>query len=227
MYVKFSFKKFIFKGYFMGKRLFDIAISLAVLIIFSPLFLLLAILIKKDSEGPVFYRQIRIGKDEKPFRIFKFRTMVNNAEKSGVTSTKSDDVRITRMGKFIRKYNLDELAQFINVLRGEMSIVGPRPEIPYFVDMFTEEEKKLILSVKPGITDWACIWNPDESKLLAGSDDPDRYYLEKIRPEKIRLQLKYVKEYSFWIDFKIMLMTLKVHLFVPIIEALRKKRDKG
>jgi len=204
----------------MGKRFFDFIISLIVLIIFGPLFLILGILIKKDSKGPVFYRQVRIGKGGKPFRIFKFRTMVNNADKSGVTSTKEDDVRITKMGKFIRKYNLDELAQFINVLRGEMSIVGPRPEIPYYVNMFTEEEK-VILSVKPGITDWACIWNPDEGKLLAGSDDPDRDYLEEIRPEKIRLQLRYVKEHSFWIDLKIMLMTLKVHLFEPIIRSLK------
>ena len=209
----------------MIKRFFDLVISLIMLIIFSPFFLILAVLIRKDSEGPVFYRQVRIGKDGKPFMIFKFRTMVNNADKSGVTSTKEDDVRITKMGRFIRKYNLDELAQFINALKGEMSIVGPRPEIPYFVDMFTEEEKKVILSVKPGITDWACIWNPDEGKLLAGSDDPDRDYLEKIRPEKIRLQLKYVKEHSFWIDFKIMLLTLKVHLFTPIIETLRRKHE--
>jgi lipopolysaccharide/colanic/teichoic acid biosynthesis glycosyltransferase len=210
----------------MWKRFSDFIISLIVLIIFSPLFLILGILIKKDTEGPVFYRQVRIGKNGKPFRIFKFRTMVNNADKSGVTSTKDDDVRITKMGKFIRKYNLDELAQFINVLKGEMSIVGPRPEIPYYVNMFTEEEK-IILSVRPGITDWACIWNPDEGKLLAGSDDPDRDYLEKIRPEKIRLQLKYVKEHSLWIDFKIMLMTLKVHLFKPIAETLKRKYSKG
>lgn len=208
----------------MWKRFFDLVISIIFLIIFSPLFLILGILIKRDSKGPVFYRQVRIGKNGKPFRIFKFRTMVNNADKSGVTSTKEDDVRIAKMGKFIRRYNLDELAQFINVLKGEMSIVGPRPEIPYYVNMFTDEEK-IILAVKPGITDWACIWNPDESKLLAGSDDPDRDYLEKIRPEKIRLQLKYVKEYSFWIDLKIMLLTLKVHLFVPIIEKLRRKRE--
>ena len=205
----------------MWKRFFDFIISLIILTIFSPLFFISGILIKEDSEGPVFYRQLRIGKDGKPFRIFKFRTMVDNANKNGVTSTKDDDVRITKVGKFIRKYNLDELAQFINVLRGEMSIVGPRPEIPYYVNMFTEKEK-IILSVKPGITDWACIWNPDESQLLAGSDDPDRDYLEKIRPEKIRLQLKYVREHSFLIDFKIMLMTLKVHLFEPIIRGLKK-----
>jgi len=208
----------------MWKRFFDLVISLIVLIVFSPLFLILGILIKKDSEGPVFYQQVRIGKNGKPFRVFKLRTMVNAADKSRVTSTKDDDLRITKVGKFIRKYNLDELAQFINVLRGEMSIVGPRPEIPYYVNMFTEEEK-IILSVKPGITDWACIWNPDEAKLLAGSDDPDRDYLEKIRPEKIKLQLKYVNEYSFWIDFKIMLMTLKVHLFEPIVETLKRKRE--
>ena len=224
MYIKFHIKNLL-KGYFMRKRFFDFIISLIVLIIFGPLFLILAILIKKDSEGPVFYRQVRIGKNGKPFRIFKFRTLVNNADKSGVTSTKEDDVRITKVGRFIRKYNLDELAQFINVLKGEMSIVGPRPEIPYYVNMFTEEEK-VILSVKPGITDWACIWNPDEGKLLAGSEDPDRDYLEKIRPEKIRLQLKYIEKHSFWIDFKIMLMTLKVHLFKPIIETLKRKYNK-
>jgi len=206
------------------KRIFDFTVSLISLTILIPLFIIVTVLIKKDSKGPVFYRQERIGKDGKPFKIFKFRTMVNNAEKSGVTSTKEDDARITKMGKFIRKYNLDELAQFINVLKGEMSIVGPRPEIPYYVNMLTEEEE-IILSVKPGITDWACIWNPDEAKLLAGSDDPDRDYLEKIRPEKIRLQLKYVREHSLWIDFKIMLMTLKVHLFVPIIETLKRKHE--
>ena len=210
----------------MYKRFFDFMTSLIVLIVFSPLFLILGILIRKDSEGPVFYRQVRIGKDGKPFRIFKFRTMVDNADKNGVTSTKEDDVRITKMGRFIRKYNLDELAQFINVLRGEMSIVGPRPEIPYYVNMFTDEEK-IILSVKPGITDWACIWNPDQDILLRKSDDPNRDYFEKIRPEKIRLQLKYVTEYSFLVDFKIMLMTIKVHFFKPIIKSLKRNYDKG
>lgn len=205
----------------MWKRFFDFIISLVVLIIFIPLFLTLGILVKMNSEGPVFHRQIRIGKDRKPFRIFKFRTMVNNADNIGPFSTKDDDVRITKLGRFIRKYNLDELAQFINVLKGEMSIVGPRPEVPFCVDMFTEKEKK-ILTVKPGITDWACIWNPDEGKLLAGSDDPDRYYIEKIRPEKIRLQLKYIDNHSFWIDLKILFKTLEVHLIKPIIDTLKK-----
>lgn len=209
----------------MGKRFFDFIIALIALIIFGPLFLILGILIKKDSEGPVFYRQVRIGKDGRSFKIFKFRTMVNNAEKSRVYSSKEDDARITKVGRIIRKYNLDELAQFINVLRGEMSIVGPRPEVPYFVNMFTEEEK-IILSVKPGITDWACIWNPDQDNLLRKSDDLNRDYFEKIRPEKVRLQLKYVREHSFWIDFKIMLMTIKVHFFMPIIKSLKRNYNK-
>ena len=210
----------------MGKSFFDFIIALIALFIFSPLFLILGILIKKDSEGCVFYRQIRIGKDGKPFRIFKFRTMVNNAEKSKVYASKEDDVRITKVGRIIRKYNLDELAQFINVLRGEMSIVGPRPEVPYYVNMFTDEEK-IILSVKPGITDWACIWNPDQDNLLRKSNDLNRDYFEKIRPEKIRLQLKYVREHSFWIDFKIMFLTLKVHLFMPILKSLKRNYNKG
>ncbi len=201
------------------KRCFDLIVSLIVLIVFGPFFLILAILIKKDSKGPVFYRQVRIGKDGEPFKIYKFRTMFKDADKSGVTSTKSDDMRITKIGRFIRNYNLDELAQFINVLKGEMSIVGPRPEIPYYVDKFTEEEK-IILSVKPGITDWACIWNPDEGKLLAGSDDPDRDYFEKIRPEKIRLQLKYIREHSFLTDLKIIFITLKILLFGTDIRSL-------
>jgi lipopolysaccharide/colanic/teichoic acid biosynthesis glycosyltransferase len=151
---------------------------------------------------------VRIGRFGKPFRIFKFRTMVVNAEKLGGPSTAGDDPRITEVGKFIRKYKFDELPQLMNVLKGEMSIVGPRPEVKMYVDMFTEEEKS-ILSVRPGITDWASIWNPDEGAILAGSPDPEKTYMEKIRPEKIRLQLKYVEEKSLWVDFKIIVRTLE------------------
>ena len=133
--------------------------------------------------------------------------MVLNAEKLGGPSTADDDPRITRVGKFVRKFKLDELPQLINVLKGEMSIVGPRPEVQMYVDMFTEEEKA-ILSVRPGITDWASIWNPDEGAILAGSSDPEKTYMEKIRPEKIRLQLKYVMERSFWNDLKIIAQTV-------------------
>jgi len=134
--------------------------------------------------------------------------MVIDAEKLGASSTSDDDPRITRIGKFLRKYKLDELPQLINVLLGDMSLVGPRPEVRKFTDLYTEEEKA-ILTVRPGITDWASIWNPDEGAILAGSADPDQDYLEKIRPEKIRLQLKYVRERTFWTDIKIILLTLK------------------
>jgi lipopolysaccharide/colanic/teichoic acid biosynthesis glycosyltransferase len=167
----------------------------------------IAILIKKEDGGPVFYRGVRVGRFGKLFRIFKFRTMVLNAEKLGGPSTADDDPRITKMGEFIRKFKLDELPQLMNVLKGEMSIVGPRPEVQMYVDMFTDEEKA-ILSVRPGITDWASIWNPDEGAILAGSPDPEKTYMERIRPEKIRLQLKYVKERSFWNDLKIIAQTI-------------------
>jgi len=191
----------------MLKRVFDFLSSLVGLILVSPILLTVAILIKREDGGPVFYRGVRVGRFGKPFRIFKFRTMVLNAEKLGGPSTADDDPRITRVGKFIRKLKLDELPQLINVLKGEMSAVGPRPEVQMYVDMFTEEEKA-ILSVRPGITDWASIWNPDEGAILAGSSEPEKTYMEKIRPEKIRLQLKYVRERSFWNDLKIIAQTI-------------------
>ena len=191
----------------MLKHLFDIVFSLIGLLVFSPLMATIVILIKKDG-GPAFYRGVRIGRYGKPFRIYKFRTMVVNAEKLGGPSTADDDPRITKIGKFLRKYKLDELPQLINVLKGEMSFVGPRPEVQHYVDMFTEEEKA-ILSVRPGITDWASLWNPDEGAILKGSKDPEKAYMEKIRPEKLKLQLKYVREGSFRIDLKIILLTLK------------------
>jgi lipopolysaccharide/colanic/teichoic acid biosynthesis glycosyltransferase len=191
----------------MLKRAFDFVSSLLGLILISPVILIIAILIKKEDGGPVFYRGARVGRFGKTFRIFKFRTMVVNAEKLGGPSTADDDPRITKVGGLIRKFKLDELPQLINVLKGEMSVVGPRPEVQMYVEMFTEEEKA-ILSVRPGITDWASIWNPDEGAILAGSPDPEKTYMEKIRPEKIRLQLKYVNERSFWNDLKIITQTI-------------------
>jgi lipopolysaccharide/colanic/teichoic acid biosynthesis glycosyltransferase len=192
----------------MLKRLFDIVLSFIGLVVFLPLIITIMALIRKEDGGPVFYRGIRIGRYGKLFKIFKFRTMVVNAEKLGGPSTADDDPRITKTGKFLRKYKLDELPQLINVLKGEMSFVGPRPEVQHYVDMFTEEEKA-ILSVRPGITDWASLWNPDEGAVLAGSQDPEKTYMEKIRPQKLKLQLKYVREPSFWNDLKIILLTLK------------------
>jgi lipopolysaccharide/colanic/teichoic acid biosynthesis glycosyltransferase len=192
----------------MLKRVFDIVFSLTGLAILFPLLIMIAILIRKEDKGSIFYRGFRIGRYGMPFRIYKFRTMVVNAEKLGGPSTPDDDPRITRVGKFLRKYKLDELPQLINVLKGEMTFVGPRPEVQQYVDMFNEEEKP-ILSVRPGITDWASLWNLDEGAVLAGGLDPEKTYMEKIRPEKIRLQLKYIRGHSFWIDMKIVLLTLK------------------
>ena len=191
----------------MIKRIFDISFSMIGLIILSPLLLIIAYLIKKEDGGPIFYRGVRIGQFGKPFRIFKFRTMVVNADKIGGPSTADDDPRITKIGKILRKYKIDELPQLVNVLKGEMSIVGPRPEVPFYVDMFTEEEKR-ILDVKPGITDWASLWDCDEGAILAGSSDPEKTYMEKIRPIKIKLQLRYVDNHSFFTDLKIIFLTI-------------------
>jgi len=193
------------------KRLFDILFSALWLLFLSPIFLIIALLIKREDRGPILYRGVRVGKFGKTFKMFKFRTMATNAEKIGGPSTADDDPRITRIGRFIRKYKLDELPQLINVLFGKMSLVGPRPEVPFYVKMFTEEEKA-ILTVKPGITDWASLWDADEGKALAGSSDPEKTYMEKIRPKKMKLQLKYVREQSFWTDLKIILLTMRTVL---------------
>lgn len=174
---------------------------------FLPLFLLIARYIKEEDGGPIFYRGTRVGRFGKLFRIYKFRTMVVNAENLGGPSTANEDPRLTKIGKHIRKYKLDELPQLINVLKGEMSFVGPRPEVQQYVNMFTKEEKA-ILNVTPGITDWASLWNPNEGAILAGSPDPEKTYMEEIRPEKIRLQLKYLKEHNLWIDLSIIGQTL-------------------
>ncbi len=195
----------------MLKHLLDIVFSLIGLVLVSPLFLIIALLIKLEDKEPVFYQGARVGKLGKPLRMFKFRTMVVNADRIGGPSTADDDPRITEVGSLLRKYKLDELPQLINILKGEMSFVGPRPEVPVYVNMFTEKEKK-ILTIKPGITDWASLWNPDEGAILAGSSDAEKTYMEKIRPKKIQLQLKYVKEHSLLMDLKIILLTLRTVL---------------
>ena len=192
----------------MLKRFLDIIFSFIGLVVLFPLFLFIGILIKLGSRGPVFYRGLRVGRFGKPFRIYKFRTLVANADKIGGPSTAADDFRITKVGKILRKYKLDELPQLIDVLMGKMSFVGPRPEVPFYVKMFTDEEKE-ILNVRPGITDWASLWNSDEGAILTGSPDPEKTYQEKIRPKKIKLQLKYVKNHSFLLDLKIILLTMK------------------
>lgn len=192
----------------MIKRLFDIFFSALGLIILSPLLLIVAMKIKSDSPGPVFYRGERIGKNGKPFRIFKFRTMVDRADKMGGPSTASDDPRLTRIGNFLKKYQIDEIPQLINVLKGEMSLVGPRPEVKMYVDMMTEEEKKTILSVPQGMTDLASLWDFHEGELLKGSPDPEKTYMEKIRPKKLELQKEYARTRSFFLDLKIIIKTI-------------------
>lgn len=196
----------------MGKRLFDVMFSFIGLVVLLPLFGVIALFIKLGSEGTVFFRGERVGKDGRLFKIYKFRTMVVDAGKLGGPSTPDGDPRITKAGRFIRKYKIDELPQLINVLKGEMSLVGPRPEVEEYVKLYSEEEK-VILSVLPGVTDYASIWNPNEGKILAGSKDPEKVYMEKIWPEKQRLRLEYARSHSLWIDFKIILGTLKTIIF--------------
>jgi lipopolysaccharide/colanic/teichoic acid biosynthesis glycosyltransferase len=177
-------------------------------VILSPIIIVVAIIIKKSAPGPVFYIANRIGKNGKPFRMFKFRTMVVDADKIGGPSTASDDPRLTKIGLFLKKYQLDEVPQLFNILRGDMSLVGPRPEVKMYVDMMTDEEKRVILSVRPGLTDFASLWNFHEGEVLKGSADPEKAYMEKIRPEKLRLQIKYVKERSMLTDIKIIISTI-------------------
>ncbi len=192
----------------MIKRLFDFVFSLIGLVVLFPVFILIAFLIKIFSPGPVFYKAKRVGKNGKIFEMYKFRTMVTNADKIGGPSTAGDDPRLTKIGKFLRKFQLDELPQLINILKGEMSFVGPRPEVPFYVNMMTKEEKDIILSVKPGLTDFASLWDFHEEEILKGSPDPEKTYQEKIWPEKKRLQIKYIRERSFWTDIKIILKTI-------------------
>ena len=207
----------------MLKRTLDITLAFTSLLFLSPLFLLVGMLIKLDTRGPIFYRSVRVGLNGKQFRMFKFRTMVADADSTGVTSTAADDLRITWVGRYVRRFNLDELLQFINVLIGHMSIVGPRPQVLWAVERYSEEERQ-ILTVRPGITDWATLWIQDEGELLRDSQDPDKDYLEKIWPVKRDLQLKYVRERSIRADIKIMFLTFKVHLIDRILRRSRSEQ---
>ena len=189
------------------KRLFDIVVSFLILLILSPVMLVLAIAIKLDSKGPVFYRQIRVGRYNKDFKIFKFRTMVQDADKKGLAITLNEDPRITRVGRLIRKCRLDEISQLLNVLGGSMSFVGPRPEVRRYVEAYSPEGMAPLL-VRPGVTAPSSIVFKDEDKILNSGDDPEQIYVEQILPEKTRLNLEYVARLSFWKDIKIMFQTL-------------------
>lgn len=190
----------------MLKRIFDITASSVGLLILSPLFIVVAIWIKGDSRGPVFYRQIRVGRGGRDFGLLKFRSMRADGS-TGPLITIGEDPRITRSGHFIRKYKLDELPQLINVIKGDMSLVGPRPEVRHYVDMYTPEQMH-VLDVRPGITSLASIKYCDESEVLAQAEDPERTYIEKIMPEKIAIDLEYVKHAGLLYDLRLILGTL-------------------
>jgi lipopolysaccharide/colanic/teichoic acid biosynthesis glycosyltransferase len=191
----------------MSKRLFDIVAALAGLILLAPLFALAALWIKLDSPGPVFFRQQRVGRHGKLFGIYKFRSMTAEPARS-VQLTVGRDRRITRAGQFLRHYKLDELPQLINVLQGAMSLVGPRPEVPRYVACYPPEVRAIVLSVAPGITDWASILYREESAILGRAADPERAYVETILPAKLDYYVRYVRERSFWIDLRIIFSTL-------------------
>ena len=194
-----------------GKRFFDIAVSLLGILITSPILLVVSVLIKLTSKGPVFYKQERIGKGEKPFFILKFRTMVVNADQQGLKITVGGDKRITGVGKFLRKSKLDELPQLFNVFVGQMSLVGPRPEVAEYVSLYNEEQRK-VLSVRPGITDYASVCFRNENEILAEAENPQKEYIEHIMPLKLRYNAKYIEEMSVWTDLKLIFLTLYVIL---------------
>ena len=187
------------------KRLFDICVSLVLLIVLSPIFLVLSIAIKTDSKGPVFYRQTRVTQYNREFRIFKFRSMVQGADK-GSQVTVENDVRVTRVGKLIRKGRLDEISQLIDVLRGKMTFVGTRPEVPQYTRQYTPEMMATLL-LPAGITSLASIYYKDEAELLDSAEDADKVYVEKVLPAKMYYNLKAIEKFSFWGDIKIMFMT--------------------
>ena len=191
------------------KRLFDILASGCGLLVLSPIFIIVAIWIKLDSPGPVFYRQTRVGRHNKDFRIFKFRSMRVGRDKGSLVTIGGRDPRVTRSGYFIRKFKIDELPQLINVFTGDMSLVGPRPEVRHYVNYWTPEQMR-VLDVRPGITDPASIRFRNENELLEKAQDPERYYIDVIMQEKIKLYLEYVEKSSFWYDIKLIFQTFKV-----------------
>ena len=192
----------------MLKRLFDLLLSLLGLVVCAPLFAGVMIWIRLDSAGPVFFRQERVGLGGRLFRIHKFRTMIVDAEARGLQVTVGEDSRITRSGRFLRKYKLDELPQLIDVLLGDMSLVGPRPEVPKYVACYPAEVREIVLSVRPGITDLASIEFSEENAMLQNANDPERVYIEQILPIKLQHYLRYVEQRSLWLDIRLIVQTV-------------------
>ncbi len=193
----------------LAKRLFDLFFTIPGLLLLAPVMACLSIWIKLDSEGPVFFRQERVGRRGKSFKIYKFRTMCLNAEAKGRQITVGNDPRITQSGFFLRKYKLDELPQLLNVLVGEMSLVGPRPEVPRYVAMYPEDIRQIVLSVPPGITDFASIEYKDENDILGAAVNPDKAYIEEILPAKLEYCLRYVQTRSLKLDFMLIVKTIR------------------
>lgn len=206
------------------KRMFDIVVSAIMLIILSPVFLVLAVAIKLDSKGPVFYRQLRVTQFNKKFRIFKFRTMVQDADKKGSLVTVSGDSRITRVGKLIRKFRLDEICQLVDVFRGTMTFVGTRPEVPKYTEQYTCEMMATLL-LPAGVTSLASIYYKDEAELLDVAENPDKVYVEQVLPGKMYYNLKGVEEFSFFGDIKVMFMTVFAVLGKEYEQELPKKES--
>lgn len=190
------------------KRLFDIISSGIGLIMLSPIFLFLGIWIKIDSPGPIFYKQVRVGRNGKDFKIFKFRSMHQGSDKQGLITVGGRDPRVTNSGYYIRKYKLDEFPQLINVFLGDMSVVGPRPEVRKYVNLYNEEQLR-VLTVRPGITDIASIKYRNENELLEKAEDPDKMYIEEIMPDKLKYNLEYIDKVSFTYDIKLIFETFK------------------
>ena len=192
----------------MLKRLFDILFSLLLIILLLPLFLVIATMVKLDSRGPVFYLQTRVGKQNKDFKLFKFRTMYVDADKKGLLTVGHRDSPITRIGYYLRKYKVDELPQLFNVLIGDMSVVGPRPEVRKYVDMYNARQQKVI-TVRPGITDFASIQYVNENELLKNTENPEKLYIDEILPAKLELNLEYIENRHFFKDLRIIMLTVK------------------
>ena len=191
----------------MLKRLFDIIFSLIVLFTLLPVFIVVAVLIGVDSKGGIFFKQIRVGKNNVDFSLFKFRTMTVGSDKKGQITIGNNDGRITKVGSLLRKYKLDEFPQLINILNGEMSIVGPRPEVRKYVELYTKEQLN-VLSVKPGLTDYASLEYINESEILGNSEDPNQTYIDEIMPLKLKLNLKYISKISFITDLSLIFKTI-------------------
>jgi lipopolysaccharide/colanic/teichoic acid biosynthesis glycosyltransferase len=192
--------------YFFLKRIFDIVASLIVLSVLFPFLLIVGLVIVIDSPGGPFYIQTRVGKNAKEFGLIKFRSMRPNADKSGQL-TVGNDARVTKVGKFIRRFKIDEFPQLLNIIIGDMSIVGPRPEVPKYVALYSEEQRT-VLTVLPGLTDFATIEYIDEQEILGKAEDPEKAYIEKVMPDKLSLNLKYIDQANFWLDISLIFKTI-------------------